>query len=407
MNILYKQINIILVIISLYSACLGMKHTAIISINFSHLPEEIHKTIFNALDLRSQDKLRATSLYWKKIGDHHTTNPGLVRLLHSLPDSTKQANTRILFYAIYNNDYALTKYILERTPNQRLYLDPIRSSHRLDPYRVAQGNNDEAMINLLKQYHYDEPNYGFDKYNQKITCSAEWPQPLILRELLIACISGDDTFLKEIINIKFKQDNILDTIRRDNIEKQNGDEPDKQGFTADASIMIKKAFYIITHNDDEKCIVSFIQFIKDYPKCDFFLGVLLEEACRQESKKVFVELVKHKADIDINKKRVWIWNIDNKKQVKKTFKDEILDRDLTQPMGKKSQKYYNEIENILNEYGAKTVAELHLAESPYMHNNNFLLEKAYSYWHNLFDQIKLILRSFYRLLAYLATCVRL
>jgi len=398
MNIVCKQIDIILVIISLYSACFGMDHTAIIPNFFSCLPGEIHKTIFNVLDLKSQDKLRATSLYWKKIGDNRTTNLGLLRLLHSLPDSNKQTKTRILFYAIYNNDYALTKYILEKTPDQRLYLDPIRG-YALDPYHVAQGNNDEAMINLLKQHHYDEPNYGFDKYNQKITCSEKWPQPLILRELLIACISGDDTFLKEIINVKFKQNDILATI-----QQQNEDEPDQKRFTADASIIIKKAFYIITHNDDEKCIVSFIQFIKDRPKCDFLLQILLEEACKKESKKVFVELVKHKADININKIRVW--NIDNK-QVKKTLKDEILDRDWTRPMDKKSQKYYKEIEAILNEYGAKTVAELHLAESPYINNNNSLLEKVYSCWRNLSDQIKLILRSFYCLLAYLAACVML
>ena len=352
MTSLYKYINSLALIIGFYSTCLGMEQT----FSLMNMPPDIHQTIYQSLILKSQkcsqtlkyvDRLRGTCSYWRQIGDELTANSGLLKLLRTLHGADDKTKTRILFYSIYNNDYALTKHILEITPNTHLYLGK-KGDRKFNPYHLAQNNNNENIIKLLQEYGYNQKNNGFDQFNQIIPF-APWPKIPIINELFIACITGDNISLKEIINIKFKQKDIVDTI----IEQDEG----KPTFNREASYIIEFcAFPLIIHNDDDRCILSCIQFIKDNPECDYFLDEMIKNAALENSIKVFKELLKAKDNIN-----------------KITLKTNVLERYL---QCYKSKEQYDQIKNILNEYDAKTIKEL--AEE----------NQSIPIWHTLFDNIK-------------------
>jgi len=102
MNIFYRTMSIIALAILLPITSFGMQQQSICTI----FPREINKTVFNSLDnLCSQDRLRATCTYWKKIGDERSSY--LLDLLHSPSNTTTQTKVRILFDAVYNNNYDL------------------------------------------------------------------------------------------------------------------------------------------------------------------------------------------------------------------------------------------------------------------------------------------------------------
>jgi hypothetical protein len=307
--------------------------------------KDIHPKIFIELnDLTSQDHLRATCHYWKKTGDTLQENNGILHLLHSLADSTTKTKARILFYATYNNNYFLIKHILESTPNKRLYLKDVSGWGGLDPYDIALDNKNENVLKLFLEHDYHKCNYGIDKYNQKISCR-KWPETLILQEFLLACISGDNIALKEITNIKFKQKEILATIL--------DPELDEKTFTDEAENTIEDAFYIVVHNDDERSILSFLQFVKDNPEYNFLIRLLLIEACEKNKMKAFIKLLENK-QANINKIDTCYIN-DQKRKL--TLRDELIEMSFRKY---KSKKHYDHVTTLLNLYGAKTFEELQL-----------------------------------------------
>jgi len=321
----YKYIQHIALIVSFYSVCLSMDQSAV-----EHLPIEIHTHIYSSIDdIKTQDRLRITNKSWKEIGDKLTTNSGLLKLLHSLPDADDKTKTRILFYAIYTNDDHLTQRILESS-SKRLYTVFGNGRFVLDLYHIAHNKNNEKILTLLKQHNYDKPH----------KCS-KWPQDPVEEALLLASILGDNLTFENILHANFNQKNVFPRLGKNNP-------------TLSKHINLKESFYIITEHDDELCLKPCIQWIKNNPQFTFLNVLLLDEAFKKKCSKAYTKILTSYQDLNV----IETCYINGVKR-EQTLKDKLLWN-----KGWREQSYYQEAEEILNSFGAKTAQELKQQKAP-------------------------------------------
>jgi hypothetical protein len=218
-----------------------MQHQSICTV----LPLETNKTIFNFLNLYLQDQLRATCSYWKKIGDERSSH--LLDLLHSPSNTTTETKVRILFDAVYHNNYDLAEHMLKVTPEHHIN-HPLCPT--LDLYAIAEKNGDPKTIQLMEKY---------EKLRRDNTM-VKYIEPPIFLELIISCISGNHKSVKEIIDVKFNIHKIYDLIK-----KNNGDP-----FNKPIEIL-QYALDFPTIHDDNQCILAWNGLFKDNPEVNYIL----------------------------------------------------------------------------------------------------------------------------------------
>jgi len=368
MPICYIRISIILVSILLQVTSFGMNQ--ITDNSFSYCPLDLHKKIFNLLDLVSQDQLRGTCQYWQKIGNERTSQIYLLDLLHSPSNTTKKTKARILFDAIYHKNYDLIEHILKITPAHcRLYYPGVYYTGYFDPYHIAQHINDDKILSLLQHYNYHTPTHG---NVNKIYNNA------ILIQLLISAIAGNSDSITTIINIELKKPDI----RKSLMEEEDGEEE----LTNKAAWIIENAFLFIIYHNDIKSISSVINFLNDYPEVHFWLDKFLKRACNYESIIIFEELMKIKAK-QSNLNKVYYSRI--------TFKNKILG--INCPPGEifsKNPEYHSQIEAILDKYGAKTYEELQGDQSILSALRSSLFVRLF-YVHDFYSFSKIMITSLY------------
>lgn len=320
----------ILLLASLHISSFSMHNM----ITFTDFPQEMNEKIFDGMSFPSQDRMRQTSHYWKQVGDSRTSFHNLLELLHSDLHVARETQSRALFAAVYRGDYDLAEVILKKTPVARRLCYPSLSDNDLyDPYSIVCG---EDMISLLKKHRYDIA----------LADGIEFPESNILRSLLITSIIGDNDSIATIINIELKNPHI----RAELGEKRKAG---KLKLPKDSRIMIKRAFQIAVHNDDNNSLAALIPFLSDSSAEDWWLEVLFEEACKHKKKKVLELLVQQKKNI--NEVENSSFGGDNRLV---TFKNMILGINWSCAFDSNDQDYYKEIEALLNKYGAKTYEEL-------------------------------------------------
>lgn len=310
-------------------------------ITFTDFPQELNQKMFDDMSFCSQDRMRGACKYWKMMGDSRTSFHNLLSLLHGQRHKTKEVQTRALFAAVYRGDCDFAEIILKKTPiDVRLSYPCLYSIGVYDPYFVSC---DEDMISLLETYKYHITVYGRDAYGQIINC-AKFPEPTILKNLLVLSIIGDNHSIATIINVHLKNPDI----RAEIMDKRVTDKLSKY-----SCLVIKQAFEITVHNDDNVSLSALVPFLSDDSAEDWWVEKLFKQACRGKKKKVLELLLQQKKDInEVQNGR----HYGDARLV--TFKNMILGINWSCEFDPQDQDYYKEIEALLNKYGAKTYEEL-------------------------------------------------